>query len=120
MVGAPELATLFPQLLLIEFADLFQDLPNAIEILQLLTDLSDLRGMEAGLAGLGTRVIDVEDVLEMAASVGAGRAGNGGGMEGAALEERAAQERIEWWERSDQLADAGWAWGDGLSHHLYR
>ena len=114
------MAALFPQPLLIEFADLFQDLPNAIEILQLLTDLSDLRGMEAGLAGLGTRVIDVEDVLEMAASAGAGRAGNGGGMEGAALEERAAQERIEWWERSDQLADAGRAWWDGFSLHLYR
>jgi hypothetical protein len=86
----------------------------------LLTDLRDLRGVEANLARAGARVVDVEDVLEMAVAVGAAGTGNRSRMEGAAFEERAAEERIERGERGDQAADAGRAWVGCSHYHLYR
>jgi hypothetical protein len=81
--------------LLIDFADLFQNPPDPVEVLQLLTDLGDLGGMEADLAVLRARVVDVEDPLQVTFAAGTGRAGNCRGMKGMALEERSAKDRVE-------------------------
>ena len=110
MVGAPQLVAFSTQRLLVEFADLFEDLPHAVEVLQLPPHLRDLFGMECELAVLGARVVDVEHPLEMtlaAGAGGAGGAGNSGGMEGVAFEERAAQERIKRRKRGQELYRAG-------------
>src|SRR5260370_2423546 len=46
MILPPPLGAIFAQKLLIDFADLFQSLAHAVEVLQLLTDLRDLGGMD--------------------------------------------------------------------------
>jgi len=81
--------------LLIDFADLFQNPPDPVEVLQLLTDLGDLGGMEADLAVLRARVVDVEDPLQVTFATGTGGAGNRRGMKGMALEERSAKDGVE-------------------------
>jgi hypothetical protein len=90
--------------LLIDFADLFQSLAHAVEVLQLLTDLKDLGGMDADLAVLGARVVDVEDPLEVPFAAGTGGAGDRGGMKGVTFEERSAKDRVERWKTGKKLA----------------
>ena len=90
--------------MLIDFADLFQSLAHAVEVLQLLTDLRDLGGMEADLAVLGARVVDVEDPLEVPFAAGAGGAGDRGRMKGVPFEERSAKDRVERWKTGKKLA----------------
>jgi hypothetical protein len=95
MAGAPQLAALRAQGVLVEFADLFEDLPDTVEILQLAAHLRNLFGMESDLAVLGAGIVDVENPLEMTPAAGAGGAADGGGMKRVAFEERAAQQRIK-------------------------
>jgi hypothetical protein len=95
MVRAPQLVALLAQRFLVEFADLFEDLPHALEVLQLAAHVRDLFGMESDLAVLGAGIVDVENPLEMALAAGASGAGDRGGVEGMAFEERATQERIK-------------------------
>ena len=93
--------------MLIDFADLFQNPPDPVEVLQLLTDLGDLGGMEADLAVLRARVVDVEDPLGMAAAAGA--LGAAVGVEGGAMEQRAAQEVSQRRELGEEAVGLGGA-----------
>jgi hypothetical protein len=90
MILAPQLSSPFRQLLLVDCADLFEDPPQAVEVVQLPADLRNLRGMEADLASFASGVVDVEDPLRMALAIGAGGTGNRRRMEGMAFKERAA------------------------------
>jgi hypothetical protein len=90
--------------LLVDFADLFQNPPHAVEVLQLLTYLRDLGGMEADLAVFGARVVDVEDPLEVTFAAGTGGTGDRRGMKGVAFEERPAKDRVERRQSSKELA----------------
>ena len=94
MVGAPQLVALGAQRLLVELADLFEDLSHALEALQLAAHVGNLFGMESNLAVLGAWVVDVKHPLEMPLAAGAGGAGNRGRMERVPFQERAAQERL--------------------------
>ena len=58
----------------------------------MLTDLGDLGGMEADLAVLRARVVDVEDPLEVTFAAGTGGAGDRRGVKGVALQQRAAED----------------------------
>jgi hypothetical protein len=120
MILPPPLGAIFAQKLLIDFADLFQSLAHAVEVLQLLTDLRDLGGMDADLAVLGARVVDVEDPLEVPFAAGTGGAGDRRGMKGVTFEERSAKDRVERWKTGKKLA--GFRGGFRLLHpsHLYR
>jgi hypothetical protein len=103
--------------MLIDLADLFQDVPHAIQIGDLPTDSGKLIGMKGDLAVLAAGIIHVQDPLEMTLTAGAGGAGNAGGMKGAAFEQRAAQEVIE----SRQLIEEVLECAAGCSlRHLYR
>jgi len=93
--------------LLVDFADLFQNPPRAVEVLQLLTDLGDLGGMEADLAVLGARVVDIEDPLKVPFAAGTGGAGDPRGMKGVALEERSAEDRVKRRKSGQELAGLG-------------
>jgi hypothetical protein len=86
MIPAPQSHPVLPQLLLVEFADLLENLPHTVEVFQLTADLGELGGMKADLASLRPRVIDVEDPLLMAFAIGTGGAGNRLRMEGTAVE----------------------------------
>ena len=92
---------------MVDFADLFQNPPCAVEVLQLLTDLKNLGGMEADLAVLGARVVDVEDPLEVTFAAGTGRTGDRRGMKGVALEERSAEDRVKRRKSGQELAGLG-------------
>jgi len=107
MILAPQLSAIFRQLLLVDFADPFEDPPQAVEVVQLAADLRNLRRMEANLASLAAGVVDVEDPLRMALALDAGGAGNRRGMEGVALKERATQDVVEGRKRSEELAEPG-------------
>jgi hypothetical protein len=127
MVLAPQQSPLFGQLLLVDFADLFEDPPQTVEVVQLPADLRSLGGMEADLAILGPGVVDVEDPLRMTLALGAGGTGNGRRMEGVALQERAAKDVVEGRKRNEELADPGrwlppgrWVFRPDLKCHLYR
>src|SRR5258708_1949391 len=100
----PPLGAIFAQKLLIDFADLFQSLAHAVEVLQLLTDLRDLGGMDADLAVLGARVVDVEDPLEVPFAAGTGGAGDRRGMKGGTVEGTFAKERGRRWETGNKHA----------------
>ena len=106
MVRAPQFVALPAQGFLVEFADLFENLPHTIEVLQLPANVRDLLGMEAELAVPGAWVVDVKDPLEMALAAGAGSAGNRSGVESMAFQERAAEERIEGRKRSQEFGNA--------------
>ena len=93
--------------MLINFADLFQNPPDPVEVLQLLTDLGDLGGMEADLAVLRARVVDVEDPLQVTFAAGTGGAGDPRGMKGVALEERSAEDRVKRRKSGQELAGLG-------------
>jgi len=127
MILAPQLSSPFRQLLLVDFADLFEDPPQAVEIVQLAADLRNLRRMEANLASLAAGVVDVEDPLRMALALDAGGAGNRRGMEGMAFKERAAKDVVEGRKRSEELAEPGRGllpgcpfFRPGIMCHLYR
>jgi hypothetical protein len=107
MILAPPLGAIVAQSLLVDFTDPFQNPPYAVEVPQLLTDLRDLGGMEADLAVLGARVVDVEDPLEVTFAAGAGGAGDRRGMKGVALEERAAEDSVERRKSGEELAGLG-------------
>ena len=81
--------------MLVDFADLFQNPPHAVEILQLLADLRYLGGMEADLAVFGAGVVDVEDPLEVPSAAGTGGAGDCRGMKGVTFEERSTKNGVE-------------------------
>jgi hypothetical protein len=104
MILPPPLGAIFAQELLIDFADLFQSLTHAVEVLQLLTDLRDLGGMEADLAVLGARVVDVEDPLAVPFAAGTGGAGDRGGMKGVTFQERSAKDCVKRWKTGKKLA----------------
>jgi hypothetical protein len=127
MILAPQLSSLFRQLLLVDFADLFEDPPQPVEVVQLPTDLRNLRGMEANLASLAPGVVDVENPLQMALAISAGGTGNRSRMERVALKERAAKDVVEGRKRSEELAEPGRGLLEGcpvfhpsLVSHLYR
>jgi hypothetical protein len=104
MILPPPLGAIFAQQLLVDFADLFQSLAHAVEVLQLLADLRDLGGMEADLSVLGARVVDVEDPLEVPFAARTGGAGDRGGMKGVTFEERSAKDGIERWKTGKKSA----------------
>ena len=106
--------------MLVDFADLFQNPPHAVEILQLLTDLRDLGGMEADLAVLGARVVDVEDPLKVTFAAGTGGARDRRGMKGVPLEERAAEDGVERRKGRKELAGLCGRPRLLLTSHLYR
>jgi len=95
MILPPPLGAIFAQSLLVDFADLFQSLAHAVEVPQLLTDLRDLGWMDADLAVLGARIVDVEDPLEVPFAAGTGGAGDRCGMKGVTFEERSTKDRVE-------------------------
>ncbi len=95
MFPVPALGAIFAQQLLVDFADLFQNLPHAVEVLQLFADLRNLGGMESDLAVLGARVVHVEDPLTVTFPAGTDGTGDRRGMKGVALEERATQDGVE-------------------------
>jgi hypothetical protein len=107
MVVAPARDALLPQPLQVDLANLLENLAHTVEIADLPVDLRDLGGMEANLARLAARIVDVEDPLEVTFAVGTGGAGNRSRMEGATFEDRTTQEGIERRERVEELADAG-------------
>jgi hypothetical protein len=120
MILPPPLGAILAQELLVNLADLLQNLTHTIQVLQLLTDLGDLRGMDADLAVPGARVVDVEDPLKVPCPAGAGGAGNRGGMKGVPFEEGPTKDLVERRKAGEKLA--GFGGGRGLlpASHLYR
>ena len=113
-VLTPEAGALGAQQALIDFADLFENVARAIEVAKLLADPGDLAGVDGDLTGLGAGIVDVEDPLEVAFTIDAGGARDGGGMESVAAEEGAAQDVMEGREGGSELT------GGGPTSHLYR
>jgi hypothetical protein len=101
MVLTPQAHALGTQELLIDFADPFETLPHTVEVTKSPADAGDLSGVKSNLARPAAGVIHIEDPLEMTFAAGAGGARNRGGMESAALEQRAAQDVVEWGQRAD-------------------
>src|SRR5438128_869215 len=73
----------------------------------------ELIGMEGNLTGLAAGIVYVQHPLAMALARSAGGAGDAGGMEGAALEQGAAQQVLERRELGEDRAG-------GRMRHLYR
>jgi len=120
MILPPPLGAIFAQSLLVDFADLFQSLAHAVEVPQLLTDLRDLGWMDADLAVLGARIVDVEDPLEVPFAAGTGGAGDRCGMKSVTFEERSTKDRVERRKAGKKLAGFRCGSWPHCASHLYR
>jgi hypothetical protein len=114
----PETLSFGAQALLIALADLFQNVPHAIEIGDLLADSRKLIGMKGDLTVPAAGIIHIQNPLEMTLTAGAGRAGDVGRMKGAAFEQGTTQNVIE----SRQLVEEPLEWAADccFAYHLYR
>jgi hypothetical protein len=92
---APKTLSLGAQALLIELANLFQNVPHAIQIGDLPADEGELIGMQGDLTVPAAGIIHIQNPLQMTLTAGAGGAGDAVRMKGAALEQGAAQQVIE-------------------------
>ena len=117
---APQAISLLAQLLLIDLADLLQNLAQAIQVGDLSAHLDKLIGMEGDLTGFGAGIIHIQDPLVMAFATGAGGAGDICGMKGVTFEQRAAQQIVKRRELGEQLASGTRMRRALFTSHLYR